>query len=156
MWWAHSTVHGAETSRYPRAVMLPRCCRAAYLLKRGTARARTAAAAHGWHARGTRMQGDVRRCLPHVRPTKGGALGGPRQVRDARPDFRPPDFKQGGRACDWAASGTAAARALGQHPPTVIAPGLDPCRRVREPARVIMGLGDMHMAASASAFWRVG
>ena len=51
-------------------------------------------------------------------------MGGPRQVRDARPDFRPPDFKQGGRACDWAASGTAAARALGQHPPTVIAPGL--------------------------------
>ena len=52
-------------------------------------------------------------------------MGGPRQVRDARPDFRPPDFKQGGRACDWAASGTAAARALGQHPPTVIAPGLN-------------------------------
>ena len=51
-------------------------------------------------------------------------MGGPRQVRDARPDFRPPDFKQGGRACDWAASGTAAARALVQHPPTVIAPGL--------------------------------
>ena len=52
-------------------------------------------------------------------------MGGPRQVRDARPDFRPPDFKQGGRACDWAASGTAAARALGEPPPTGIAPGLD-------------------------------